>query len=402
MRERSYSRMLADPLDQGSAAGARAAPPECRSSSSTTATRRAASATRSRRLDTGKATVDLVAVLAELGEIARVGPPRSWWCVLGKHTIRSTPSRAIRRRTLAQRRSRSASEKTGLLQAGSRLRRRGRAGRSIVPSCLVVRGQGTLFLAVDRRAGMRKLALAVAALMCVSPPPAPRRRRRVLRSSSTSSSPRRARRRSSGNRASPRSRALRTRSTPRAGSAASRCTSRSTTTSRVPRRRSKLATQIFANHPAVIFGPIRAGDVQCGRGTGDAGPGRRIASRPDSYPSRAATSSPPRPRSHTSCRPSSATCARRASSAIALLVSTDATGQRSDKMLDYTLHLPDNAAMVVVAHEHFSDSDISVAAQLARIKAADPQIPVRLGGRDAVPDGHARDRRRRACCRRRS
>ncbi|HEV8021191.1 MAG TPA: ABC transporter substrate-binding protein [Candidatus Lustribacter sp.] len=59
---------------------------------------------------------------------------------------------------------------------------------------------------------------------------------------------------------------------------------------------------------------------------------------------------------------------------VGILVSTDATGQRSDKMIDYTLHLPENKALVPVDYEHFNDSDISVAAQLARIKAADPQF----------------------------
>ena len=59
---------------------------------------------------------------------------------------------------------------------------------------------------------------------------------------------------------------------------------------------------------------------------------------------------------------------------VGILVSTDATGQRSDKMIDYTLHLPENKSIVAVDYEHFNDSDISVAAQLARLKAADPQF----------------------------
>jgi branched-chain amino acid transport system substrate-binding protein len=59
---------------------------------------------------------------------------------------------------------------------------------------------------------------------------------------------------------------------------------------------------------------------------------------------------------------------------VGLLVTTDATGQRSDKMIDYTLHLPENKALVVAGYEHFSDSDISVAAQIARIKANNPQF----------------------------
>src|SRR5580658_3857239 len=55
---------------------------------------------------------------------------------------------------------------------------------------------------------------------------------------------------------------------------------------------------------------------------------------------------------------------------LALLVETDATGQRSDKVLPTTLAKPDLAGIDVVAHEHFDPQSISVAAQIARIKAA--------------------------------
>lgn len=58
---------------------------------------------------------------------------------------------------------------------------------------------------------------------------------------------------------------------------------------------------------------------------------------------------------------------------LALLVETDATGQGSDKLLPITLAKPDLAGMKVVAYEHFDPSSISVAAQVAAIKAANPQ-----------------------------
>lgn len=56
------------------------------------------------------------------------------------------------------------------------------------------------------------------------------------------------------------------------------------------------------------------------------------------------------------------------------MITTDATGQRSDKMVDYVIHLAENKSLTIVANEHFSDSDISVNAQVARIKAADPDF----------------------------
>ena len=57
---------------------------------------------------------------------------------------------------------------------------------------------------------------------------------------------------------------------------------------------------------------------------------------------------------------------------IALLASTDANGQDFEHQLDITLAQPEFRSMTVVAREHFALSDISVAAQIARIKAAKP------------------------------
>ncbi len=58
---------------------------------------------------------------------------------------------------------------------------------------------------------------------------------------------------------------------------------------------------------------------------------------------------------------------------LALLVETDATGQSSDKLLPQTLAKPDLAGMDVVVTQHFEPSALSVSAQVASIKAANPQ-----------------------------
>jgi branched-chain amino acid transport system substrate-binding protein len=55
---------------------------------------------------------------------------------------------------------------------------------------------------------------------------------------------------------------------------------------------------------------------------------------------------------------------------VAILQSTDATGQDGEHALDEALALPENHDMTVVAREHYNPADISVAAQLSRIKAA--------------------------------
>ena len=58
---------------------------------------------------------------------------------------------------------------------------------------------------------------------------------------------------------------------------------------------------------------------------------------------------------------------------LALLSSTDATGQDNERATDEALKLPENADIQIVERSHFNPSDVSVVAQLERIKAAQPQ-----------------------------
>jgi branched-chain amino acid transport system substrate-binding protein len=58
---------------------------------------------------------------------------------------------------------------------------------------------------------------------------------------------------------------------------------------------------------------------------------------------------------------------------IAVIVSTDATGQEGENTVDQDLALPENAEIKVVAREHFGVTDLSVAAQMQRIKASGAQ-----------------------------
>jgi branched-chain amino acid transport system substrate-binding protein len=61
---------------------------------------------------------------------------------------------------------------------------------------------------------------------------------------------------------------------------------------------------------------------------------------------------------------------------VALLLGTDATGQLIAGTYTQAAALPENKAISVVAFERFNPSDISVAAQLARIQAAKAQVLV--------------------------
>ena len=58
---------------------------------------------------------------------------------------------------------------------------------------------------------------------------------------------------------------------------------------------------------------------------------------------------------------------------IGVLSSTDATGQSFDTMLTAAKALPEFKDVTIVAYEHFNLADVSVAAQVARIKAQSPQ-----------------------------
>jgi branched-chain amino acid transport system substrate-binding protein len=61
---------------------------------------------------------------------------------------------------------------------------------------------------------------------------------------------------------------------------------------------------------------------------------------------------------------------------IAIITSTDASGQTMEHYFDQVLTQPENKGVVVVDHEHFAPLDLSVAAQLERIKAANPQAVI--------------------------
>ena len=58
---------------------------------------------------------------------------------------------------------------------------------------------------------------------------------------------------------------------------------------------------------------------------------------------------------------------------IAMITSTDSTGLEYDRQLTVVLSQPENRDMQMVAHEHFNPTDISVNAQMSRIKSANPQ-----------------------------
>ncbi|HXP92340.1 MAG TPA: ABC transporter substrate-binding protein [Candidatus Binatia bacterium] len=61
---------------------------------------------------------------------------------------------------------------------------------------------------------------------------------------------------------------------------------------------------------------------------------------------------------------------------VAMLNSTDATGQALDRASEEAFTYPEFRSMQLVSHLHFSPQDVSVAAQIVQIKAANPQALV--------------------------
>lgn len=61
---------------------------------------------------------------------------------------------------------------------------------------------------------------------------------------------------------------------------------------------------------------------------------------------------------------------------IALLVTTDAAGQDAERAFLGAAGLPENKSLQVVAREHFGIGDLSIAAQVANVKAANPDAMI--------------------------
>lgn len=61
---------------------------------------------------------------------------------------------------------------------------------------------------------------------------------------------------------------------------------------------------------------------------------------------------------------------------VSIISSTDASGADFERGFDAALRLPENHDLTLVAREHFATSDVSVNAQMARIKAANPQVMI--------------------------
>jgi branched-chain amino acid transport system substrate-binding protein len=61
---------------------------------------------------------------------------------------------------------------------------------------------------------------------------------------------------------------------------------------------------------------------------------------------------------------------------VAVLVTTDATGQDGENVIKQDLALPENSSLSLVATEHFTPGDISINAQISRLKSSGAQYVI--------------------------
>jgi branched-chain amino acid transport system substrate-binding protein len=61
---------------------------------------------------------------------------------------------------------------------------------------------------------------------------------------------------------------------------------------------------------------------------------------------------------------------------IAFIASTDATGQDAERALNAVLARPENATVQIVTRQHYGPTDLSIAAQMSSIKAANPDAMI--------------------------
>jgi branched-chain amino acid transport system substrate-binding protein len=59
---------------------------------------------------------------------------------------------------------------------------------------------------------------------------------------------------------------------------------------------------------------------------------------------------------------------------IAIITSTDASGQDADTTIAGAMALPENTGVTAIDHEHFNVTDLSVQAQIEKIKSFNPQV----------------------------
>ncbi len=134
----------------------------------------------------------------------------------------------------------------------------------------------------------------------------------------------------------------------------------------------QLASGIVPSHPAVLIGSSIVAMCNAMAPLMAAGPVQYCLS-PGVYPKAGSMMFTSSVSTHDMARAMFRYFRLRGWTRIAAITSTDATGQDADRGIAAALARPGNKSVRMVAHVHFNPTDVSVAAQMARIKAAHPQ-----------------------------
>ena len=139
-----------------------------------------------------------------------------------------------------------------------------------------------------------------------------------------------------------------------------------------PQTAVQLASQIVPSHPSVLIGSSIVAMCNAMAPLMATGPVQYCLS-PGVYPKAGSMMFTSSVSTHDMARAMFRYFRLRGWTRIAAITSTDATGQDADRGIAEALARPGNKSVHMVAHVHFNPTDVSVAAQMARIKAAHPQ-----------------------------
>jgi branched-chain amino acid transport system substrate-binding protein len=134
----------------------------------------------------------------------------------------------------------------------------------------------------------------------------------------------------------------------------------------------QLATTLLAAHPPVVFGSSLAGTTQAMAPLFKDGP-VLYASTPVVYPEKGSYMFAAGVNSRYTTAAAMRYFRLKGITKLALIITNDASGQDYARATDLSLALPENKTVSVVDRESFTPTDISIAPQIAKIKASGAQ-----------------------------
>jgi len=139
-----------------------------------------------------------------------------------------------------------------------------------------------------------------------------------------------------------------------------------------PQTAVQMANQVLATHPAVIIGPSIVGMCNAVAPLVANGPVMYCMS-PGIHPAKGSYVFTSSVSTHDLANALVRYFRLKGWKRVALITSTDASGQDAERGVEEVFKLPENKDMKLVERAHFNPTDVSVSAQIERVKAAQPQ-----------------------------